>query len=71
MPSGGDVEKMEKSSASPSGENGSKDEPEQKVTNEPKKLSKLKTFWTSIGLDAPTVMMMAKGGLPPVIALAM
>jgi len=43
------------------------------ATKEVKKgfLSKLKGFWTGLGLDFPTLVTMAKGGLPPVISLAM
>jgi hypothetical protein len=33
--------------------------------------SKLKGFWTGLGLDFPTLITMAKGGMPPAIALAM
>ncbi|KAF1989874.1 hypothetical protein K402DRAFT_325398 [Aulographum hederae CBS 113979] len=33
--------------------------------------SKLKKIWASLGLDLPTVITMAKGGIPPTIAVAM
>jgi hypothetical protein len=36
----------------------------------PKKPGLLKRAWTALGLDPPTIIVMAKGGLPPVIALA-
>ena len=35
-----------------------------------KKPSKLKTLWTKLGLDPPTLMMMFKGAIAPTIALA-
>jgi hypothetical protein len=35
-----------------------------------KKPGPLKRVWTALGLDLPTVVIMAKGGLPPVISLA-
>ncbi|KAF2432446.1 hypothetical protein EJ08DRAFT_585764 [Tothia fuscella] len=34
-------------------------------------LSNLKAFWVGLEIDAPTLLMMAKGGLPPTIALSM
>jgi len=37
----------------------------------PKKPGLLKRVWTAIGLDPPTLIVMLKGSLPPVIALAM
>lgn len=37
----------------------------------PKKPSKLSAFWKGLGLDLLTVLTMAKGGLPPAIALAL
>ena len=36
----------------------------------PKKAGPLKRVWTALGLDLPTAIIMAKGGLPPVISLA-
>lgn len=33
--------------------------------------SKLKKAWTGLGLDVPTVMLMAKAAIPPTIAIAM
>ena len=36
-----------------------------------KKTSLLQRVWQKSGLDAPTVMMMFKGSLPPTIAIAM
>jgi hypothetical protein len=36
----------------------------------PKKAGPLKRAWTALGLDLPTIIIMAKGGLPPVISLA-
>ena len=30
----------------------------------------LKKLWTSVGLDVPTVIIMLKGSMPPVIAIA-
>lgn len=36
-----------------------------------KKPSIIKRIWTALGLDAPTLLMMGKAGLPPTIALAM
>ena len=38
-------------------------------TNQPKP-GLLKKVWTAIGLDVPTVILMLKGSLPPVIAIA-
>lgn len=35
-----------------------------------KKPSKLKQLWTKLDLDVGTVMMMFKGSLPPIIAIA-
>lgn len=46
-----------------------KEEPPASNTT-PKKPSPLKRAWTAIGLDPPTIIIMAKGGLPPVISLA-
>jgi hypothetical protein len=37
----------------------------------PKKPGLLKRVWTAVGLDPPTLIIMLKGALPPVIALAM
>ncbi|KAI9810541.1 MAG: hypothetical protein M1827_006214 [Pycnora praestabilis] len=37
----------------------------------PKKPSKIKSTWAKLGLDASTLMMMAKGATPPVIATAL
>jgi hypothetical protein len=36
-----------------------------------KKPGRLKRAWTAVGLDLPTLIVMLKGSLPPVIALAM
>ena len=36
----------------------------------PKKPSLLTRVWTAAGLDLPTIIVMAKGSLPPVISLA-
>lgn len=33
--------------------------------------SKLKVFWNKLGLDAPTMVIMIKGSVPPVVAIAM
>ena len=33
--------------------------------------SKLKALWAGLDLDVPTVLTMAKGGLPPAISMAM
>src|SRR5450432_675562 len=46
-----------------------KEEPPALDTN-PKKPSPLKRAWTALGLDPPTIILMAKGGLPPIISLA-
>src|SRR5438270_12616365 len=37
----------------------------------PKKPGLLKRVWTAVGLDPPILIVMLKGALPPVIALAM
>jgi hypothetical protein len=37
----------------------------------PKKPGLLKRVWRAVGLDPPTLIVMLKGALPPVIALAM
>jgi hypothetical protein len=36
-----------------------------------KKPSKMKQLWNKVGLDAPTLILMFKGSLPPTIAIAM
>lgn len=46
-----------------------KEEPPALDTN-PKKPGPLKRAWTALGLDPPTIILMAKGGLPPIISLA-
>jgi hypothetical protein len=37
----------------------------------PKKPSVLKKFWTALELDAFTILLLAKGGIPPALALAL
>ncbi|KAF2126437.1 hypothetical protein P153DRAFT_346161 [Dothidotthia symphoricarpi CBS 119687] len=53
-------------STSPIGE---KPQDEEKTKTKPP--SKLKTAWSSLGLDVPTALMMGKAALPPTIAIAM
>lgn len=45
--------------------------PRRQVEEEPKRLSIMKKIWTKIDLDLPTFLLMVKGSLPPLIALAM
>jgi hypothetical protein len=46
-----------------------KEEPPASDTT-PKRPGPLKRAWTAIGLNPPTVIIMAKGSLPPIISLA-
>ncbi|KAI7087036.1 hypothetical protein KC356_g4542 [Hortaea werneckii] len=77
---GGDAER---STTDDSASNGQQDDkkpsstpspPQQQQQQQPhdeKKPSKLKQIWTKIGLDVPTVVVMFKGSIPPIVALAM
>ncbi|KAI7312325.1 hypothetical protein KC315_g12015 [Hortaea werneckii] len=44
---------------------------QQQQPQDEKKPSKLKQIWTKIGLDVPTLVVMFKGSIPPIVALAM
>ncbi|KAI6870077.1 hypothetical protein KC343_g7546 [Hortaea werneckii] len=76
---GGDAER---STTDDSASNGQQDDkkpsstpsPPQQQQQQPqdeKKPSKLKQIWTKIGLDVPTLVIMFKGSIPPIVSLAM
>ncbi|KAI7217442.1 hypothetical protein KC333_g4220 [Hortaea werneckii] len=76
---GGDAER---STTDDSASNGRQDDkkpsstpsPQQQQQQQPqdeKKPSRLKQIWTKIGLDVPTLVVMFKGSIPPIVALAM
>ncbi|KAI7510959.1 hypothetical protein KC347_g3845 [Hortaea werneckii] len=44
---------------------------QQQQPHDEKKPSKLTQIWTKIGLDVPTLVVMFKGSIPPIVALAM
>lgn len=58
-------------SAAHDGEEQLKKEEAEAMPTTPKKPGLLKRVWTAVGLDPPTLIVMLKGALPPVIALAM
>lgn len=60
-------------SAGPANGHAQKTSASEKDFAEPKKsvLDRLKALWAKTGLNAITLMMMFKGGLPPAIALSM
>jgi hypothetical protein len=57
-------------SASPGDEDALKEEEPSAQDETPKKPGLLKRAWIVAGLDPPTIIFMAKGGLPPIISLA-
>jgi hypothetical protein len=60
----------EKKSAGHDSSEGSSAHPSQNVEASDKKPSKIKQLWKKLDLDIFTVLLMFKGSLPPIIAIA-